>query len=351
MLGFKKKVLIVGIACLIPSYVMGRCSGTINNQGARGECQGQPFHLSTTSIHYENQRLTNEVFDEVLNISDNINELHKNLGIARESLRIAKISLRGIKGIKSELNQVNRQMRQMGNNSRERTRLERIASSLLEKLNIAQENSAIELSRVHSQYAIEIASLRNRIAQTDSQNSQLKQNLRYKERQNNNLKKLIQDSANIVSYSISSKFQDYQTCIEHNNVLANLLLTPISRKNKDRGSFLGMSSGNSNFGSNYSRIFSALSGMSVSRQSLEACAVDFQSLHDRFTLYEVGLSLFLNPNNQSVVYYLFKNYGLPNPNYQEVQRFMNAFQAFPKSDLVNLINNIQEYMDSYKRRR
>jgi len=73
MLSFRKKILMVGVVCLIPSYVMGgSCYGQKNKNSVTVSCQGKQKQLGLTPITKEIFSLSSEMFDEVLRGSDTL---------------------------------------------------------------------------------------------------------------------------------------------------------------------------------------------------------------------------------------------------------------------------------------
>ena len=317
MLSFRKKILMVGVVCLIPSYVMGGCQ----KRGDSISCQGQSSQpLNLTKIETEIYNSSMEIFDEVLNNSDNINQamqgIRKLLSLGQESIRISKSIENKINGLNVNINNIENQLQGA---SRDRDALEGRLSTLINRKFDQEQYLVKELTSLKERYRSELGQLRNT---------------------NDRLNSLIQNSSRIVSSSLSNKFGNYTTCLSHDVVLKNLIL-PTKIQGQSISYFSGSNSGSI---SNYSHFISALSQFSISRNSLSSCAEDFKKFEKEFVLYEVTLGLVVNGANTGSIRHLFTTYRGQEPSNSDIQSFRRYFNSLPKQHLKELGSQIDSYM-------
>jgi len=321
MLSFKKKVLIVGMACLIPSYVMGSCQ----KRGSTISCQGGgSAQLRLTSKETEIYNTSMEIFDEVLNNSDNINQamsgIQSLLSLGKQTYDIVKSSELKINSLTGQINSIQSQLNRASSG---RENLERNLSGLINQKFKAEQYLVRELTSLKQRYRTQVTQLQG---------------------SNNRLSSLIKNSSNIVSYSLATKFSDYTECLSHNEVLKNLIFRDkdINNQKKSNSSYFSSSSGN--YISNYSNFISTLSSFSVSRNSLYSCAEDFEDLNKQFRIYDVTLGLIVNHANRASISHLFNVYRNQEPSQSDIANFLRYFKTAPKYSLQELSNSINFYM-------
>jgi hypothetical protein len=325
MFSFKKKILVAGIVCLIPSYIMGSCQKRGNIISCQG---GGSTQLRLTSKETEIYNTNMEIFDEVLNNSDNINQavngIRTLLSLGKEIYDIVKSSESKINGLKKQINSVQNQLNRASSG---REQLERKLSGLINQKFNEQQYFVQELTSLKQRYRTEVSQLRN---------------------SNSRLNSLIKNSSSMVSSSLANKFSDYTECLSHNEVLKNLVFREREIKDnsgKSNSSYFSSSSGS--YISNYSNFISTLSRFSISRNSLYSCAEDFKDLNRQFRLYDVTLGLIVNHANRASISHLFIVYRNQEPSSTDVTNFLRYFHSAPKYSLQELSDSINSYMLSH----
>ena len=325
MFNFKNKIVAVGLLCVIPTYVMGNCK----KQGSTIMCQGGSFtQLRLTSKETEIYNTSMEIFDEVLNNSDNINQatsgIRSLLSLGKQTYSIVESSKIKINSLEQQISSVQNQLSSASTN---RIQIERNLSSLINRKFQAEQYLVKELTSLKQRYQTQVTQLRN---------------------SNEKLSSLIRNSSYIVSNSLASKFSDYTQCLSHNEVLKKLVFTDSDiNNNQNKGTGSSFSSSNSSYISNYSNFISTLSSFSISRNSLYSCAKDFEDLNKQFRLYDVTLGLIVNHASPMSISHLFTVYRNQEPSALDVTNFLRFFRTAPKYSLEKLSNNINTYMLSH----
>jgi len=337
MVTFKKKVLIVGVVCLIPSYVMGSCSGQLHNNNLNATCNGQSAQLQLSSVSYEllkkNTNLKNIVLDGV----DSIDDLRKKIfSILPQIERYNQGSVQRDNQLVLGIQEINRKLSAQNQSRAERKILLHKLSELKhEKYQIREENSR-KLYKIYKQHKKETSYLVKQLKSSMEIRYKVKEELNYANRYNHRLKLFISNATNTFSSSLASSFENYTECIKKNDFLSHYTFSEIfQQRNINSGGF----------SSNGISAISQLPGFSssgVSSSSLESCSNQFRSLRKRFTLYEVALNLFVNSDTgkRRVVHNFFNVYKGRQASENEVTRFIQEFNSFQKSDLFSLIQKI-----------
>ena len=345
MLSFKKRVLIVGIACLIPSYVMGgRCSGQLHNHTLNATCNGQNSQIQLSSVSYELLRKSTSLKNSIMDNADSLDDLRTKVSNILPQLdRYNKGSIQRDNQLAIGIRRINRQLSIQNQSRRERKRLLHKLSQLKhEKYKIQEENSQ-RLYQVYKQHKKETAYLEEQLKTTMKNKYRIKEELNSAKHHNKNLKSFIYNATNTFSRSLASSFENYTECIKKNDFLSHYTFAEIFQQRDTR------SGGFSSSGISAISQLPGFSSSGVSSSSLESCSNQFRSLRKRFTLYEVALNLFVNSDigKRRVVHNFFKVYKGRVASENEITRFIQSFNRFPKNDLFSLIQNIDELIQKF----
>ena len=321
MLSFRKKILVIGVVCLIPSYVMGgSCYGQKNKNSVTVSCQGKQKQLGLTPITKEIFSLSSEMFDEILRGSDTLEEIKIKLALLDEAGAILKQNNMLLKENNRNIKSLRNQLHKQNISKTEQRELRR-------RLSVEKQNFA----RLKEKNSNQLYKLEQRLNSTQNQN--------------HNLSSFIESTANVFSSNLASSFSHYKKCASSNAVLSRFTIPAIQRERQQKDSF---SSGGASL--NYSQIFSTLSSSGISSYSLESCADEFESLKNRFTLYEVTLNLLVSSDSRrrAITQSFFKEYRGRDASGSDISSFLRAFETYPKNHgLGSLIQNVNAYMQSY----
>ena len=327
MLKLKNKIVIaIGVICLIPTLGMANCHKRGNTISCRG---GGSAQLQLTSKETEIYNTSMEIFDEVLNNADNINQAMNGV---RSLLSLGKQTYNIVKSSEVKINHLNAKISSVKNEldkaSLGREQIKRDLSGLINQRFNEQQYLVHELTSLKQRYRTRIGQLRDI---------------------NQRLNSVIFNSSNIVSGSLANKFNDYTECLSHNEVLKKLVFTKrdIQGNDSKSNSSYFSSISNGSYMSNYSNFISALSRFSISQNSLYSCAEDFQDLNRQFRIYDVTLGLIVNNASETSINHLFNVYRNQDASSSDITNFLSFFRSTPKYTLQELSDNINSYMLSH----
>ncbi|CAA6798501.1 MAG: Unknown protein [uncultured Sulfurovum sp.] len=346
MLSLKQKFLVVGVTCVIPTYVIGGCIGQLNNGQLNATCQGKTEQLQISSISYELLKKNSALRNSVLDNADSLEELRTNVSSILTQVTIStQRTLQELKSIEQSIRTNTRLLNNQNHSREERQRLRSSISRLKkEKFDISERNSQ-QLYQLYQTHKKETSSLESQLRSNIHSKYQVKQKLSIANNKNKHLESFIYSAADTFSGSLASSFTSYSECIKKSDFLSTYTFSEIHNNRNE-------SSSNNSFSSTNISSISTLPGLSssgISSSSLGSCANEFRSLRKRFTLYEVALNLFMSSDvrKRGVVADFFKVYKGITPSQNTITRFIQAFNRFPKNGLLGLIRNIDAEMQNY----
>lgn len=348
MLNLKNKIVVVGLLCVMPTYIMGKCNGQLKPNSLNVTCQGKSDQIQLSSVTYELLRKNNALKNIILDNSDTLTDIQtKTYNILPQINKYANQAKRRDKQISSEISRLNKLIYSQQNIGRdEKNRMStKIARLKDEKYQIQEENSR-QLYQLYKQHKKKTSYLESQLRSAIQSKYKVKQQLNYVNHSNKDLQSFITSATNVFSQNLSSNFENYTECLQKNNILANSIVADISvQGNNQSGGFSSFGGG-----SGISQI-PHFSSSGISSSSLESCSNQFRSLKEYFTLYEVALNLLIssNQNKKRVVKNFFQVYKGIKASEYDVSHFIKAFNSFPKSDLFSLIQSIKSQMHNYKK--
>ena len=345
MLNVKNKIVIVGLLCVIPTYMMGRCNGQLHSNSLKVTCKGKSEQIQLSSVSYELLRKSNALKNSILDNSDTLSDIRtKTSNILPQIDIYANQAKQERKQVIAEIKRLNKRVYSQSILRNEKNRLlTRLAQLKDEKYQIEEQNSQ-KLYQLYKQYREDTSYLESQLQRKTQSTYAIKRQLNYANHRNKDLQSFMTSATNVFSSDLASNFEDYTECLQKNNILSNSIVAEIlPQGNKSSGGF--SSSGG---GSGISQI-PGFSSSGISSSSLESCSNQFRSLREHFILYEVALNLLLNSdqNKRRVVKDFFQVYKGQKASERNVSHFIKAFNAFPKSDLFSLIQSIKHQMYNY----
>lgn len=347
MLNLKTKIVIVGLICVMPTYMMGRCNGQLHNKSLNVTCQGKSEQIQLSSVSYELIRKNNALKDSILNNSDTLSDIRtKTSNILPTINMYANQAKEERKRITSEIERLNNFLQSQTITRKQRQEFRSEISRLKSEKFAILERHTQELYQLYQNHKQETSYLESQLHSSMNDTYRTKRELSVANNRNKNLKSFIYNATDTFSNSLANSFSNYSECIKKNDLLSTFTFSEIY-DNRNQSS-----SNNNFFSSSNSSSISTLPGLSssgISSSSLGSCANQFQSLKKRFTLYEVALNLYVNPDERKrrIVVNFFKVYKGITPSQNSITRFIQAFNHFPKNGLLELIRNIDAEMQNY----
>lgn len=345
MLDFKNKIVVVGLLCVIPTYVMGRCNGQLHSNSLKVTCQGKNDQIQLSSVSYELLRKSNSLKNSILDNSDTLSDIRtKTSNILPQIDMYAKQAKQERKQVIAEIKRLNKLVYSQTISRNEKNRLlTKLAQLKDEKYQIQEQNSQ-KLYQLYKQHKKETSYLEAQLQRKTQSNYAVKQQLKNAHHNNENLQSFITSATNVFSSELASNFENYTECLQKNNILANSIVAEIAPQHNNSSGGFSSSGG----GSGISQI-PGFSSSGISSSSLESCSNQFRSLREHFTLYEVALNLLLSSeqNKRRVVKNFFQVYKGIKASERNVSHFIEAFNSFSKSDLFSLIQSIKSQMYNY----
>jgi hypothetical protein len=346
MLNLKNKIVVVGLLCVMPTYVMGRCNAKLQGQNLIGTCNGQQTQVHLSSPIYELLKKNTSLRRSIGDNADSLDELRTNVSsILTQVTSNAQQSMQKLKELEQSIKTNTRLLYNQANSRQEKQRLRSAISRLKsEKYSISEQNSQ-QLYELYQSHKQETSYLESQLRSNMSTTYQVKKQLSTAKNRNKNLESFIYSATDTFSSSLASSFSNYSECIKKSDLLSTYTFAEIHDNRNESSSSNGFSSSNSSSISS----LPGLSSSGISSSSLGSCANEFRSLRKRFTLYEVALNLFMSSDarKRGVVANFFKVYKGITPSQSTITRFIQAFNHFPKNGLLGLIRDIDAEMRNY----